>query len=343
MSTAQLGQIVEDSAAEIYIFDAENYRFRLVNRGARENLQYSAEELRELGPWEIKPEFDEVSFCRLVEPLVSGEVPEMKFETRHQRKDGTTYDVSVHLQMIRSEGESVFFAAIRDITDERRLAQELQAKKIALEEALETREVLLHEVNHRVKNSLQIVTSLLQLQANQAQDGRLKEALLEARNRVSVVATIHQKLYTTSQHTMVDFGEFLSELVEQTIAHLDVNGRIEAKCDLAENVSVSLAKGVPLALVVSEILTNCVKYAFADGRDGTLRVNMHCEDDKLHLQIADNGVGLSQPFDSPGGLGLGTRIIKALTQQVRAELDVKSSDEGTTFQLTMPMNGKAKI
>lgn len=341
MSNEQLGQIVEDSAAEVYIFDARDYRFRLVNRGARENLQYSTVELRDLTPWAIKPDLTQEEFVQMVQPLVRGEVRELKFETRHQRKDGTIYDVSVHLHFIKSEGEEVFFAAIRDVTQERRMARELQAKTEALEQALETKEVLLHEVNHRVKNSLQVVTSLLQLQVNQAKDERLKEALAEARGRVSVVANIHQKLYTTSQHTMVDFGEFLAELVEQTVAHLSAGDQIATHCDLASDISVPLTKGVPLALVVSEILTNCAKYAFPEGRKGNLAVTLHSKDNAMVLTIADDGVGLAQPFGSADGSGLGTRIIKALVQQIRATLDVETGPQGTEFRLQLPLDENA--
>jgi len=338
MSNEQLGRIVEDSAAEIYIFDADDFRFRLVNRGARENLQYSPEELKGLTPWDIKPELSREEFLELVDPLLSGKVPELKFDTLHRRKDGSDYDVSVHLHLIRSEKENVFFAAIRDVTEEQRMARELEAKTEALQQALDTKEVLLHEVNHRVKNSLQIVTSLLQLQVNQAKDERLKEALAEARGRVSVVASIHQKLYTTSLHTMVEFGEFLSELVEQTVSHLAVDGKIKVDCDLTEDISVPLTKGVPLALVVSEILTNCAKYAFPGDRRGTLSVTLTRDDDVMHLMVADDGVGLAQPFDVSDGKGLGTRIIKALTRQIGATLEVDSGGNGTTFRLRMPLD-----
>ena len=113
----RLGEVVEQSASEIYVFAADDFRFILVNRGARENLGYSLAELSEMHPWDLKPEFSEEEFKAFVGPLLSAEVPRLSFETVHGRKDGSTYEVSVSLQLIQSQGEFVFFAAIRDISE----------------------------------------------------------------------------------------------------------------------------------------------------------------------------------------------------------------------------------
>ena len=126
----RLGRIVEDSVSEVYIFDAETYKFKLVNRGARENLGYTMEELRQLTPWDLKPEFTAEEFARMVEPLRSGGKPHLLFETLHKRKDGTVYEVAVQLQLIRGV-ENVFYASITDIT-ERKRAEEARAHLAAI-------------------------------------------------------------------------------------------------------------------------------------------------------------------------------------------------------------------
>lgn len=126
----RLGRIVEDSVSEVYLFDSDTYFFKLVNRGARENLGYSMEELRRLTPWHIKPGFTRELFEQMVEPLKTGEKPHLLFETVHERKDGTRYDVAVQLQLIGGV-ESVFYASITDIT-ERKRAEEAQARLAAI-------------------------------------------------------------------------------------------------------------------------------------------------------------------------------------------------------------------
>ena len=127
MSNERLGQIVEDSASEVYIFSIEDCRFTLVNRGARTNLQFSMDELRNLTPWDIKPEIDQVEFMALIQPLISGEIAVLGFNTVHRRKDGTQYDVAVQLQLMRSpDSPPVFYAAIQDVTNRNIIERELR-------------------------------------------------------------------------------------------------------------------------------------------------------------------------------------------------------------------------
>lgn len=127
MSNERLGQIVEDSASEIYIFSVEDCRFTLVNRGARDNLQFSMNELRDLTPWDLKPEISEPEFLQMIQPLVSGDLGVLNFNTVHRRKDGTFYDVAVQLQLIQTEdAPPVFFAAIQDVTNRNKIERELR-------------------------------------------------------------------------------------------------------------------------------------------------------------------------------------------------------------------------
>lgn len=126
----RLGRIVEDSISEVYVFGADDYHFELVNRGARENLGYSMEELRQLTPWALKPEFTKDEFLQFIAPLKNGEVSNLLFETVHQRKDGSRYDVAVQLQFFPGV-ENLFYASISDITNRKR-AERAQAYLAAI-------------------------------------------------------------------------------------------------------------------------------------------------------------------------------------------------------------------
>jgi PAS domain S-box-containing protein len=136
MTSERLGRIVEESASEVYLFSAEDFRFVLVNRGARENLGFSMDELRSQTPWDIKPEFDRDRFRSLLKPLMSGRETQLDFETVHERKDGSRYDVAVHLQIIRTDGDEVFFAAVEDITKRNRTEAALKHVSERLEAIL---------------------------------------------------------------------------------------------------------------------------------------------------------------------------------------------------------------
>lgn len=342
MSHAQLGKIVEGSASEIYIFCAINFNFWLVNQGARENLGYSVEELSQLTPWHLKPLIDEAGFRSLVQPLLTGDARELTFETVHRRKDKSEYDVSVHLELLRSGESDVFFAAIRDVTREKRLNAEIELKAKELEEALAAKEVLLKEVNHRVKNSLQVVTSLLKLQSRQVGDPSLKSVLVDAQNRVSVVAKIHQKLYSASQHDRVDFAELLDELTDQIVEHMIIGEYIEIEKHLEPDIQLGIDIAVPLTLMIAEILTNSVKYAFPAQESGTIRLRLYGKGKKLHVRIEDDGIGLPAPFGSEETRGLGTMIINSLSKQIRANVSVESGPGGTAFQLELPREAKGR-
>jgi len=126
VTSERLGRIVEEAASEVYVFSATDFRFRLVNKGARDNLGYSIEELATLNPWDLKPNVSQDEFLALVKPLQAGEVLRLDFDTVHERKNGTEYDVSVKLQLFNDGDDAVFYASIQDTTEHRKIETELR-------------------------------------------------------------------------------------------------------------------------------------------------------------------------------------------------------------------------
>ncbi|MEE4210383.1 MAG: PAS domain S-box protein [Parvularcula sp.] len=137
LSSERLGQIVDEAASEVYVFRADDFRFLLVNKGARENLGMSVEEFAHIHPWDIKPDFSEESFKKAVEPLLSGETDKLVFDTVHERRDGSRHDVDVNLQLIARGKEALFYAAIRDVTEQRTYLRDLEATSGRLDAILE--------------------------------------------------------------------------------------------------------------------------------------------------------------------------------------------------------------
>lgn len=136
MTSDRLGRIVEDAVSEVYVFSVDDFRFSLVNRGARENLGYTMDELRAKTPWDLKPFISREEFLQLVDPLLKGDRSAVEFETFHQRKDGSRYNVWVHLQLISTDGEKVFYAAIQDITNQKETAAALKKASTRLDAIL---------------------------------------------------------------------------------------------------------------------------------------------------------------------------------------------------------------
>ena len=247
--------------------------------------------------------------------------------------DGTEHWFTATLTAMPSgaSGKPRVSIASLDITPRKRT-------EAALAQALETKDVLLHEVNHRVKNSLQLVTALLSLQAAQAKEPLLRTSLVEARNRVAVVASMHQRLYSTSAHDRVDIVAYLKNLAAENAAAHGAEGRIAVDFASDEELVLPLATAVPLALVVSELLTNAFKYAFPGGACGTVRVGVHAPEGKVCIVVADDGIGLPANFDLASGGSLGMKIVRSLTRQVGATVEIKNDEPGTKFVVCVDAN-----
>jgi two-component sensor histidine kinase len=213
----------------------------------------------------------------------------------------------------------------------------LRERARELELSLETQEALLYEVNHRVKNSLQVVMSLLYLQANQVPDRQARQALIDARSRVNVIASIHQSLYKTGSHTQVELCDYLDALASATVSSLAVPERLQVRVSCQTQVVVHIAVAVPLALIVAELLTNSIKYAFSEEATGNVFVDAVLQSGSLRVVVSDDGGGLRSDFNLEKSAGVGMRIIRALAKQLRATLEVLDQEKGACFALTVPL------
>jgi two-component sensor histidine kinase/sensor domain CHASE-containing protein len=215
------------------------------------------------------------------------------------------------------------------------LIREVTALKIA-EEARD-KEVLLKEIHHRVKNNLQVISSLLALQAGSTRDARTKALLGESRDRVRSMALIHEKLYQSGGD---ERGMSLKSYVGDLAAHLrhsyaGNSEAVEIAVDV-EDVTVSMDASVPCGLIVNELLTNALKYAFPDGRRGTIHVRLRrAADGMLVLTISDDGVGLPPGFDVHNPETLGLRIVNILVQQLKGTLALDATP-GASITITFP-------
>lgn len=217
-------------------------------------------------------------------------------------------------------------AALIDIDEQHRT-------RVALEEALRVKELLLQEVNHRVKNSLQLVNSFLLFEVLKLGESEAYSAIMSARSKVDLIARVHQLLYESGMHSCVDMKVAIEEIVTDLVISA---GRDDLKLEFSfsGDLTVDISQASPLVLVINEIVTNSLKYGLCS-KEPKLRVSAVQSGKQIRLVIGDNGPGISSTSanEKPG---LGNQIIEGLVNQVRGEIVVQSADSGTTIVLTVP-------
>lgn len=213
-------------------------------------------------------------------------------------------------------------------------AIERQRMERDLRAALDAHKVLLAEINHRVKNSLQLVANMLQLQASARAGSDSERDLKEAATRVFAIAHVHESLYSGGTLEAVDLGRYLSDVCRDLDRSI---GRCRVEFAAADGVPVAADRAVPIALVVNELVTNAMKYAYPKAPDGRVSVRLDRDGAALAISVRDHGVGLPKGFDAARSKGLGMRIIRALATQLDATLEVRTLDPGVEFVFRVPV------
>jgi two-component sensor histidine kinase len=203
-----------------------------------------------------------------------------------------------------------------------------------LSEAVQQKELLLKEVNHRVKNSLQLVASLLNLQRNQIPDQQTRGHFEEAARRINTVAQVHQRLYRDDRPDRVALHHFLEELCHD-LNRVFPERNITIVCNASE-CFLSTDRVIPVALILNELIANAFKYSFPGDAGGTIKVSCRPTPDAVELSVTDDGAGLPDGFDPNAQAGLGMKIVSALTRQLRAKLEVTNLPIGKAFTFSIP-------
>ncbi|WP_394842337.1 CHASE domain-containing protein [Pendulispora brunnea] len=271
------------------------------------------------------------------------------------RKDGSEVPVEIGLNPMHTADGDFVLGSIVDITarkraenERNRLLNELQSLNAELEErvsgrtaelskALREREVLIQEIHHRVKNNLQVISSIINMQVRKLDAGANRDALEECQTRVQAIALIHEKLYQSKDYSNVPFSEYARSLATN-VFHATTDGSLTSvrlELDI-EDLALAVDRAIPCGLVLNELITNALKHGFRDGREGTIRVELTKLDaGRLRLAVKDNGVGLPYDLDIRSSDSLGLQLICTLSEQLDAELEVNGMG-GASFQLTFP-------
>ena len=268
------------------------------------------------------------------------------------RKDTSEVPVEVGLNPFHTSEGDFLLSSVVDITERKRAEREreallgqfkelnaelerrVQVRTADLSAALQEREVLLQEVHHRVKNNLQVIASLMEMQARLLPPGEGHHALHECQGRVHAIALIHEKLYQSKNYAEVPFADYIRGLASEIFLAAGVSPDTVSLTLAVGDVTIAVDKAIPCGLILNELISNALKHAFPGGRHGTIRVELaRADSGRLRLSVADDGIGFPEGFNVREQKSLGLRLIGTLARQLDAKL-TSSGSGGASFELT---------
>jgi PAS domain S-box-containing protein len=325
-------QIVEAAPNAMVMFNMAG-RVEMVNAQAENVFGYARNEIRGQSIEILVPERFRGNLPGLAVSLFVSPHSEPAAAVRDLyavRRDGTEFPVEIGLNPIETSDGPMVLAAIVDITHRKAEEERIRA-------ALKEKDILLGEIHHRVKNNLQIVYSLLNLQSARIADPAAQDLLRDSQNRIHSMAVIHQTLYGSKDFARVDFALFIGTLLPALIRSYCVDAdRISVRVDV-EAIRLPIDVAVPCGLVVNELITNAFRHAFRDRDRGEIRIALTRESaNEAVLSVSDNGVGLPDHVDTAKTDTLGLQLVGLLAGQMDGVVSIHRSDP-TRISLRFPI------
>lgn len=320
------GEVISNVNTGIIVYDGDARH--LIWNGYMEQMTGLQKELvlgRPAG--DIFPFFHESNLMKLLDQALLGNtvpVPDMEYTVALTGKTGwLAGSCGPHRD---AQGKIIGTIVVLNEITERKRAEEI------LRSALSEKEVLLREIHHRVKNNLQVVSSLISLQAEAVQDPIVQGHFQEMQARVRSMALIHEELYQSNDLSRVNFAEYIGKLINGLSQTYMINPNVSLQADV-EEVYLGVDTAIPCGLIVNELVTNAFKYAFPDDRAGEVMVRLHTIDTGgYRLIVCDNGIGMPPDIDLENTETLGMQLITILTRQLRGSLRIAST-QGTCFTI----------
>jgi PAS domain S-box-containing protein len=244
------------------------------------------------------------------------------------RPDGTVRILSSKGEVITdSNGNPLRIVATEQDITEQKIAED------KIKSSLKEKEMLLQEIHHRVKNNLQVISSLLRLQSRYIKDQEAIDIFKETQNRVRSIAILHEKLYQSDDLAKIQFDEYVKILAEDLLYFYELDeGNIDMFIEV-EDVSLNIETAIPCGLLIDEMVANSLKYAFPNEIKGEIKIELHSDDkERFHLMVSDNGVGIPSHIDPDKAETFGMQLIKYLTKQLKGTIKLEKNN-GTQYNL----------
>ena len=323
--------IFEKGPLGIVIGD-ETFRFVKINPMFSSTMGYSEAELLSKTFADLThPDFRETDIT-LVKRLGAGEISEFTTEKRYIKKDGTVIWGAATVTAVRDEKGAFqyYLAMIRDITERKKMAEQIEA-------SLAEKEILLKEIHHRVKNNMQVISSLLSMQSRAIQDESVRALFKESQNRIRSIALVHEQLYRSDNLYQIEYGGYIKKMFNPLFESYNADKRrISIHID-AQNVMITIEKAVPCSLIINELISNSLKHAFPQGRNGEIHIgfSLDAASGTYILDYRDNGVGIPPDKDLKNTGSLGMQLIYGLTDQLSGTIILEPA-EGVHFIIRFP-------
>lgn len=327
--------LIEFAPDSIIIIDKEG-NITLINTQAQKMFGYNKDELIGRPIETLIPERFREAHVRLrkdyyadprIRPMASG------IDILCLRKDGSEFPTEVSLSPMDSRDGLIVISDIRDITDRRQAEERIKA-------SLKEKEFLLREVYHRVKNNMQVISSMLNLQSEYIKDERAVEMCKESQDRIRSMALVHEKLYKSGNLAIIDYDDYIKDLVNSLFSFYEDKTRKIYVNTKVEDVSLSVDAAIPCGLIINELVSNSIKHAFPENiRLGDRRCEISITlrpigQDLIELVVGDNGIGMPAYIDLNKVETLGLRLVSILAKQLHGSIELERK-EGTEFRVRL--------
>ncbi|HPX77826.1 MAG TPA: histidine kinase dimerization/phosphoacceptor domain -containing protein [Methanobacterium sp.] len=343
-TTTAADQIISKITDLVFLISTQG-KIISTNARARRLLGYSRSEIE--GPeWQfiIKDSKDQEIIGKYIDSgLIEDQDSYKNMEIKLYTKRGNYIPVNSFLSGVNDNfGLIGVLMVAQDLRQTKKLLHEIREKNIAqkaakiheekLQKSLDEKDLLLKEIHHRVKNNMQIISSLLNLQAGYLKDEEAVNALKESQARIVSMAMLHENLYRSDNLTGINFENYIKHLIRNLFHTYNVNMEKIKFNIMAQGVFLNIDTAIPCGLIINELVTNSIKHAFPEGTSGDIKVIMDQDDDKYHLEISDNGIGLPPEFDIKKSSTLGILLVNSLVGQLDGSIEV-IRNQGTTYQI----------
>ncbi|MEH2234983.1 MAG: PAS domain S-box protein [Nostoc sp.] len=305
----------------------------LVNQKLCDILGYTPEELQLLTFQDITHPDDLNADLKYIDQILADNIQTYSMEKRYFRKDSSIVWVNLTVSLMREvSGEPKYFISVsEDISERKQWEEQIQA-------SLLEKEVLLKEIYHRVKNNLQVISSLLSLQSAYIKDKHDLAIFQQSQQRIASMALVHEKLYQSQDLARINFGEYIRDLVASLFTAYEVDeDAIALTTNIDEQVFLGLDTAIPCSLIIHELVSNSLKYAFPAGKKGTIYIEIYKNNNhQVTLTVSDDGIGLPSNFNFKKIASLGWQLVDALTNQLSGNLNIQGA-MGVECQVTFTL------
>lgn len=322
-SEERFSRIFHSNPVGIAITKVETGEYVDVNDSMLKMLGYSREDLIGKSSVEIGV-FDPVQRNGIIEEIKkNGKVNNAEIE--YNRRDGSVINLLYSFELVDLNNSKFLLGIVLDISEKKKFEMELI-------KSLDEKNILLKELQHRVKNNLSVISSLLHLELDSLRDEHSRNVFRNSISRINSLAAIYEQLYSSEMISEINLYNYLNRLVDSLSKTYNINEKVKIDSDMKKDAFIDLKRSVLIGLIFNELISNSLKYAYPEGRSGNIIAGFDASGGTAKLYVKDNGIGMPKDFDLKKSKSLGLKLVQMLTEQLEGDLKIKSG-KGTSVEI----------